>query len=156
MTEEAFAGAVETYGDTLFRLAYSYLKNPSDAQDVMQEVLLKLYLEDKPFDSAEHEKRWLIRVAVNECKKLLRSAWRRRSVPLEEWDEPVTFDTLAQRELFEQVMALPPKYRLAVYLYYYESYSVREIAETMGANASTVQTWLMRARGLLRESLQEA
>ena len=77
-------------------------------------------------------------------------------MPLEEWDEPVTFDTLAQRELFEQVMALPPKYRLAVYLYYYESYSVREIAETMGANASTVQTWLMRARGLLRESLQEA
>ncbi len=156
MTEEAFARAVEEYGDTLFRVAYSCLRNRSDAQDVMQETLLKFYMEKKPFQSPQHEKRWLIRVAVNESKKLLRSAWRRRSVPLEERDEAVTFDTLAQQALFEEVMALPPKYRLAVYLYYYESFSVRQIAEALGANPSTVQTWLMRARGLLRESLQEA
>ena len=156
MTEEAFAQAVEEYVDTLFRVAYSCLRNRSDAQDVMQETLLKFYMEKKPFQSPEHEKRWLIRVAVNESKKLLRSAWRRRSVPLEERDEAITFDTLAQRALFEEVMALPPKYRLAVYLYYYESFSVRQIAEALGANPSTVQTWLMRARGLLRESLQEA
>lgn len=156
MTEEAFAQAVEEYGDTLFRVAYSCLRNRSDAQDVMQETLLKFYMEKKPFQSPQHEKRWLIRVAVNESKKLLRSAWRRRSVPLEERDEAVTFDTLAQQALFEEVMALPPKYRLAVYLYYYESFSVRQIAEALGANPSTVQTWLMRARGLLRESLQEA
>lgn len=156
MTKEAFARAVEEYGDTLFRVAYSCLRNRSDAQDVMQETLLKFYMEKKPFQSPQHEKRWLIRVAVNESKKLLRSAWRRRSVPLEERDEAVTFDTLAQQALFEEVMALPPKYRLAVYLYYYESFSVRQIAEALGANPSTVQTWLMRARGLLRESLQEA
>ena len=156
MTKEAFAQAVEEYGDTLFRVAYSCLRNRSDAQDVMQETLLKFYMEKKPFQSPQHEKRWLIRVAVNESKKLLRSAWRRRSVPLEERDEAVTFDTLAQQALFEEVMALPPKYRLAVYLYYYESFSVRQIAEALGANPSTVQTWLMRARGLLRESLQEA
>ena len=156
MTEEAFAQAVEEYGDTLFRVAYSCLRNRSDAQDVMQETLLKFYMEKKPFQSPQHEKRWLIRVAVNESKKLLRSAWRRRSVPLEERDEAITFDTLAQRALVEEVMALPPKYRLAVYLYYYESFSVRQIAEALGANPSTVQTWLMRARGLLRESLQEA
>ena len=147
---------MERYGDTVFRLAYSYLKNRADAEDVMQETLLKFYMEKKPFQSPQHEKRWLIRVAVNESKKLLRSAWRRRSVPLEERDEAVTFDTLAQQALFEEVMALPPKYRLAVYLYYYESFSVRQIAEALGANPSTVQTWLMRARGLLRESLQEA
>lgn len=156
MTEEAFAQAVEAYSDTLFRVAYSYLRNRSDAQDVMQDALLKLYIETRRFASPEHEKRWLIRVAVNESKKLLRSAWRRCSVPLEERDEPVVFDTLAQSDLFQQVMALPPKYRLTVYLHYYESYSVREIAETVGANPSTVQTWLMRARGLLRKSLQEA
>lgn len=156
MTEEAFARAVEEYGDTLFRVAYSCLRNRSDAQDVMQETLLKFYMEKKPFQSPQHEKRWLIRVAVNESKKLLRSAWRRRSVPLEERDEAVTFDTLAQQALFEEVMALPPKYRLAVYLYYYEFFSVRQIAQALGANPSTVQTWLMRARGLLRESLQEA
>ena len=73
LTDAAFEGAVERYGDTVFRLAYSYLKNRADAEDVMQETLLKLYLERKPFRSPEHERYWVVRVAVNESKKLLRS-----------------------------------------------------------------------------------
>ena len=77
MTDAAFEAAVERYGDTIFRLAYSYLKNRADAEDVMQETLLKLYLERKSFQSPEHERHWVVRVAVNECKKLLRSPWRR-------------------------------------------------------------------------------
>ena len=81
---------MERYGDTVFRLAYSYLKNRADAEDVMQETLLKLYLERKPFRSPEHERYWVVRVAVNESKKLLRSPWRRRTGPLEEAGEPVT------------------------------------------------------------------
>ena len=97
----------------------------------------------------------MVRVAVNECKKLLRSPWRRRTSPLEEAGEPA-FDTPEQSELFRQVMALPPKYRAAVYLYYYEGCSVQETAAAMGANPSTVQTWLMRARGKLKLILQEA
>ena len=167
LTDAAFEGAVERYGDTVFRLAYSYLKNRADAEDVMQETLLKLYLERKPFRSPEHErywvvreseehrKHWLLRVAVNESKKLLRSPWRRRTGPLEEAGEPV-FDTPQQSELYQHVMGLPPKYRAAVYLYYYEDCSVQEIAAAMGANPSTVQTWLMRARGKLKLILQEA
>lgn len=153
LTREEFARAVEEYGDTVFRVAYSYLKNRADAEDVMQETLLKLYLEQKPFDSPEHRRNWLLRVAVNESKKLLRTAWRRRSVPLEEWDEGVVFDTPAQSELFRQVMALPPKYRTAIYLHYYEDCPVKEIAAAMGANPSTVQTWLLRARGTLHQEL---
>lgn len=153
LTREEFARAVEEYGDTVFRVAYSYLKNRADAEDVMQETLLKLYLEQKPFDSAEHRRNWLLRVAVNESKKLLRTAWRRRSVPLEERDEGVVFDTPAQSELFRQVMALPPKYRTAIYLHYYEDCPVKEIAAAMGANPSTVQTWLLRARGTLHQEL---
>ena len=144
LTDAAFEGAVERYGDTVFRLAYSYLKNRADAEDVMQETLLKLYLERKPFRSPEHE-----------SKKLLRSPWRRRTGPLEEAGEPV-FDTPQQSELYQHVMGLPPKYRAAVYLYYYEDCSVQEIAAAMGANPSTVQTWLMRARGKLKLILQEA
>ena len=116
LTDAAFEGAVERYGDTVFRLAYSYLKNRADAEDVMQETLLKLYLEA---------------------------------------GEPV-FDTPQQSELYQHVMGLPPKYRAAVYLYYYEDCSVQEIAAAMGANPSTVQTWLMRARGKLKLILQEA
>ena len=155
LTDPSFEAAVEQYGDTVFRLAYSYLKNRADAEDVMQETLLKLYLARKPFQSPEHRRHWVLRVAVNECKRLLRSPWRRRTGPLEEADGPV-FDTPAQSELFRQVMALPPKYRAAVYLHYYEDCPVQEIAAAMGANPSTVQTWLMRARGKLKLILQEA
>lgn len=156
MTDAAFEAAVERYADMIFRLAYSYLKSRADAEDVMQETLLKLYLERKPFRSPEHERYWVVRVAANECKKLLRSPWRRRSSPLEELPETAAFDAPAQTELFRQVMLLPPKYRAAVYLHYYEGYAVREIAGIMNANPSTVQTWLMRARGQLKTSLKEA
>ena len=156
MTDAAFEAAVERYGDTIFRLAYSYLKNRADAEDVMQETLLKLYRAGEPFESPEHQRYWLVRVAVNECKKLLRSPWRRRTDPLEAAPETAVWDSPAQSELFQQVMALPTKYRAAIYLYYYEGYAVREIAALMGANPSTVQTWLMRAMGQLKKNLKEA
>ena len=155
MTDAAFEAAVERYGDTIFRLAYSYLKNRADAEDVMQETLLKLYRAGEPFESPEHQRYWLVRVAVNECKKLLRSPWRRRTDPLEAAPETAVWDSPAQSELFQQVMALPTKYRAAIYLYYYEGYAVREIAALMGANPSTVQTWLMRARGQRKKNLKE-
>lgn len=156
MTDAAFEAAVEQYADMIFRLAYSYLKSRADAEDVMQETLLKLYTERTTFESPEHERYWLIRVAVNECKKLLRSPWRRRTGPLEELPETAVFDAPAQTELFRQVMGLPPKYRAAIYLHYYEGYAVGEVAALMRANPSTVQTWLMRARGQLKTNLKEA
>ncbi len=157
LTDERFREAVELYGDMVFRLAYSYLKNRADAEDVMQETLLKLYTERKAFESADHERNWVLRVAANECRKLLRSPWRRRGrESLDEAEEAAAFDRPAQTELFRQVMALPPKYRAAVYLYYYEGYSVKEAAGLLGAKASTVQTWLMRARGQLQIKLKEA
>lgn len=88
MTDQRFHEAVELYGDMVFRLAYSYLKNRADAEDVMQESLLKLYVEPREFESPDHEKHWLLRVAANECKKLLRSPggggpihWTRRRRP---------------------------------------------------------------------------
>lgn len=156
MTDQRFREVVELYGDMVFRLAYSYLKNRADAEDVMQESLLKLYTEPRDFESADHEKHWLLRVAANECKKLLRSPWRRRTGPLDEVEEAGAFDQPAQTELFRQVMSLPPKYQAAVYLYYYEGYSVKETAALLEAKASTVQTWLMRARGQLETKLKEA
>ena len=87
MTHEAFAQAVRAYGDTVYRVAYHALNNPSDAEDVMQTVLLRLYEYKKDFESDEHMKHWLLRVTVNESRKVLRSFWRRTSAPLEEWQE---------------------------------------------------------------------
>ena len=114
MQEAEFEQAVDRYGDMVFRLALSYLKNRADAEDIMQETLLKLYTQSRkvPFASLEHERFWVVRVAVNECKKLLRSPWRRRTGSLEELEQWAVFDTPAQSELFRQVMALPPRWRL--------------------------------------------
>ena len=140
MTDAEFRLAVERYGDMLFRLAYSCTRSRADAEDEMQETLLKLYTAQKAFESPDHEKNWLVRVAVNECRHLLRTPWRRRTGPLEEAADTPVWDTPAQSELFRQVMALPPKYRAAIYLYYYEGYAVREIAALLGAKISTVQT----------------
>lgn len=156
MTDAEFRTAVERYADMVYRLAYSYTGNCADAEDVMQETLFKLYTEQKTFESPEHERYWVVRVAANESKRLLRSLWRRRTGPLEEADQAAVFDRPEQSELFQQVMALPPKYRAAVYLHYYEGYTVREIAAAMGAKESTIQTWLMRARGQLKLKLKEA
>ena len=155
MTQEEFARAAQTYGDTVYRVAYHALGSPQDAEDVTQTVLLKLYECKKNFESDEHMKHWILRVAVNESRRVLRSAWRRTSVPLEEWHDAAAPEDPAKAEVLETVMALEPKYRLAVYLYYYEGLSVAETAAAMRANASTVQTWLLRARERLRKALTE-
>lgn len=155
MTDEVFARAARTWGDTIYRVAYHALGSPHDAEDVMQTVLLKLYEYKKEFEREEHMKHWILRVAVNESRRVLRSFWRRTSVPLEEWRETVAPEDPAKAEVLEAVMALEPKYRLAVYLYYYEGLSVAETAAAMKANVSTVQTWLLRARARLRKELSQ-
>ena len=155
MTDEDFARAARTYGDTVYRVAYHALNSTHDAEDVMQTVLLRLYECKKDFESEEHMKHWILRVAVNESRRQLRSFWRRTSVPLEEWHDAAAPEDEAKREVLEAVMALEPKYRLAVYLYYYEGLSVAETAAAMRANPSTVQTWLLRARKRLRRELAE-
>lgn len=155
MTQEEFARAARTYGDTVYRVAYHALGSPQDAEDVTQTVLLKLFECKKNFESDEHMKHWILRVAVNESRRVLRSAWRRTSVPLEEWHDAAAPEDPAKAEVLETVMALEPKYRLAVYLYYYEGLSVAETAAAMRANVSTVQTWLLRARARLRKELTE-
>ena len=140
MTEETFERVARTYGDMLYRVAYHALKNRADAEDVTQTVLLKLYQQGDRFESEEHRKHWLLRVSVNESRKLLRSFWRRVSVPLDDWRELEAPEHGERAELLEAVMALDPKYRLAIYLYYYEGLTVAETAAAMRANPSTVQT----------------
>lgn len=153
MTDEAFSQAARDHGDMLYRVALHALKNRADAEDVMQTALLRLYERPGDFESPEHLKHWLLRVAVNESRKLLRSFWRRRAVPLEEWRDGPAPEDPEQGEVLQAVMALEPKYRLSVYLYYYEGCSVSEVAAALGAKPSTVQTWLLRARDRLRREL---
>ena len=155
MTDETFERAARMFGDMLYRVAYHALKNRADAEDVVQTVLLKLYQQTDGFESEAHLKHWLLRVTVNESRKLLRSFWRRRAVPLEERDEGCLEPDSRKDEVFEAVMALDAKYRLSIYLYYYEGCSVKEAAAAMGVKPSTVQTWLQRARDRLRKTLSD-
>ena len=121
----------------------------------MQTALLRLLECKTDFESYEHIRRWLIRVTVNEARKVLRTPWRKRVLPLEEARDAPVFDAPEERELFSAVMALPRSYRMAVYLFYYENLSTEEIAAAMSAKPVTVRSWLMRARRKLRQQLTE-
>lgn len=153
MSPEEFTQYARQYGGTVYRVALNACKNPADAEDVVQTVLLKLYQEPAPFESQEHVRRWLIRVAVNQSRKLTRSAWFRKKAPLEEWAGIAEFQAPEESELFLAVMALPEKYRVPLYLYYYEDCPVKEVAALCGLKESTVQTRLQRARDKLKQTL---
>lgn len=151
--EEEAARAIERYGDMVRRLCLVHLKNPADTEDIFQNVFLKYVLSPVVFESPEHEKAWLIRVTLNACKDLVKSFFRSRTVPLEELlDQPAPLSE-EHREVLEAVLALPRKYRDAVYLHYYEGYTAAEIGKLLGKNTNTVYTLLTRAREQLRKTL---
>ncbi len=145
--------AIDDYGDMVRRVCMIHLKNSADTQDIFQMVFLKYALHDAAFQSLEHEKAWLLRVAINACKDLLKSFFHSRTVPLEELLEEPAPPGGEDRAVLEAVLALPEKYRRVIYLHYYEDYSAPEIAHVLGKNVNTVYTHLNRAKSLLRESL---
>lgn len=155
MDDIQFKEAAARYADTVFRIAFHSCKNRADAEDITQNVLLKLYRTGTGFESEEHLRRWVIRVAVNESKKLVCSAWFRKRVPLEEAAGSLPFQSEEESALFLAVMELPKKYRVPVYLYYYEGYPVKEAAAMCGVKVSTMQTRLQRAREKLKKKLCE-
>ncbi len=154
MENTEFQTAVERYQDMIYRLALHCLASPADAEDAVQEVLLRLYLESKPFQGQEHLRRWLMRVTVNVCRDVLRSPWKRRRVSLEELPEQPAFDHPEEGALYEAVLALPEKYRTVPDLFYYEELAVKEIAQILGVGVTTVTTRLSRGRKLLAERLK--
>lgn len=151
-----FSAKIEQYKDTIFRVAYSYCNNVFEAQDVSQEVFVKLYTQCKPFKTREEEKAWLIRITINYCKDLKKSSWHRRRAELNENSAISNGSIPDDNEVFDEVMALPQKYRTVIHLYYYEEYPIREIAALTQQKDSTVQTQLQRARAMLKKQLGEA
>lgn len=152
MNGEQLTGYIGKFHGTIYRLAFSYVRNAADAEDICQEAFLRLYRFEGSFQSDENAKAWLIRVTVNLSKNLLRSCRFTRWEPL---DESVPALDDEELSLLQSVMKLPPKYRAAIYLYYYEGYSVKEIADITGATVSSVTTRLARGRGRLKEILLE-
>ena len=145
----------EKYKDNIFAIGFNYFKNSIDADDVVQETFLKLARSGKDFENEEHLRNWLIRVAVNECKRVSLSSWVRKKVSLEEYTGQIDFETQEESRVFTAVMSLPKKYRQAIHLYYYEDYSTAEIAEILGISRTAVTTRLLRGREKLKQDLLE-
>jgi RNA polymerase sigma-70 factor (ECF subfamily) len=153
-TADNLEQVVKQYRKTVFRVALGYVKNIHDADDIAQNVFMK-YLtktenvgEHSVFESEEARKAWLIRVAVNESKNLLKSAWLRKRSDLDESLVAPDNDSLG---IFDYVKKLKPKYRTVVYLFYHERYSQKEIADILSLKVSTVATQLQRAREQLKD-----
>ena len=143
------------YQNNLYAAAFSICKNAQDAEDVVQETFIQYHMSKNQFESQQHIRAWLIRVAINKAKNTNRTFWRRNKVPLEEYIETLTFETPESEELFETVMKLPEKYRIVIHLFYYEDYTVHEIADILRITESNVKVRLSRGRGMLKETLRE-
>lgn len=153
METKEYQRLVNLYLDMVYRVALNGCKNTYDADDVVQDTFMKLLKCRKTFDSDEHIRNWLIRVTINECKRFWTSPWKTRIVP---WDENVEEPFIWEPEqsaLYDKVMELSPKYRETVYLYYFEDFSVKEIADILKISETAVQTRLQRARQKLKEVL---
>lgn len=142
---------VEKYFDTVYRLALSQTRDKNHADDVVQEVFLRYIKTDKVFESEEHIKAWLIRVTVNCSKSVFTGSWFKKTVPL---SQELVFETPEKSDVYYAVADLPKKYRTVIHLFYYEDYSVKEIAECLEINESTVKSQLHRGRELLKSKLK--
>ena len=156
MDEKRAEYLVERYADTILRIGYTWHSNLHDAQDICQIVFIKLLEHPKTFSDAGQEKAWVIRVAINECKNRKKSAWFRKTVPL---DQCLHLQAEGPEEQEDSVLPLvqklPLKYRQVISLRYYEEYEVQEIAELLNIKPNLVSTRLRRARAKLKEWLKE-
>ena len=137
--------------DKLFRTAIAIMGGKADAEDIVQDVFVKLFEKQPHFESMEHETAWLIRVAVNQCKSRLRSHWWKKNVPLL---DIYPAQTSEQQNIMETVLSLPIKYRIVIHLFYYEGYSTKEIAKITEQKESTAREQLTRARRMLKAFLE--
>lgn len=155
MRSDAFlSDAMEQYGDAVYRLALCRLDSRADAEDVFQDVFLRLLRDTTVFRDGEHLKAWLLRVTVNCCNDLRRSAWFKRTAPLEAAPDAAAPMPETHSELWQAVHALPDDLRIAVWLHYVEGYGTDEIASLVGCRPATVRTRLHRARKRLKFELE--
>lgn len=156
MLDEQYVLQIYTrHKNALYRLCYCYMGNVQDASDAMQNTVVKLLERQQRFENAEHERRWLMKVAANECRRLLKHWWRKRE-DIEDYPEYA-----AQEERYEEngiltmVMNLPVKYRVPIYMYYYEGYAAAEISELLHIRESTILSQMHRGRQKLKVAITE-
>ena len=146
---------IQLYQNNLFTAAFNICQNQMDAEDAVQETFVQYYTSRKEFENEQHIRAWLLRVVINKAKNINRTFWKKNKCSLDDYMETLSFPDSQSRDLFEEVMKLPDKYRIVIHLFYYEDYSVREIAEILKLSESNVKVRLSRGRALLKDSLKE-
>lgn len=149
-SNDAVHELIRTYSDSLLHLAYAYVKNHYDAEDIVQEVFIT-YLQKMPHFAVQAQKKaWLMRVTSNRCKDLLKSSWNKRTTQMPDDLSDLPHE---QSALLMYVFNLDEKYRIPIHLHYYEGYSIKQIAALMGEKQATIGTWLSRGRTLLKSMI---
>ncbi|MDE6020178.1 MAG: RNA polymerase sigma factor [Ruminococcus sp.] len=151
---DEMAKIYDKHKNSVYRMAFTYCKNASDAEDIMQDVFMKRFASNIVFDDESKEKSWMLKITVNMCKDMFRSLRYKYSlsaVPLEEAE--LVYETTEESDVYNAVMNLKPKYRLIIHLYYYEGYSIKEISKITDKSESAIQTILYRARNQLKIDL---
>lgn len=143
---------IREYADMIYRIAYQHMGNHHDAEDILQEVSIALVTKDAPLQDREYLKRWLIRVTINKCHDLYR---QKRARETEDLDDYINTPSEQQDAVMEEILQLPEKYKTVIYLYYYESFTLKEIADTLKKSINTVSSELQRARKKLKKILTE-
>lgn len=152
MELRSFETKYDEYKQALFKICMIHLKNNNDVQDVLQNCFIKLIYDSPKFIDEEHEKRWLIRVAINECKNHQKNFWK-KNVDL--IDDMIVSTKEEDRNLLYTIQSLPFQHRNAIHLFYYEKYSIKEISEILKVSESAVKMRLKRAKEALKWELEE-
>ena len=145
---------VRTYADMVYRIAYRYVKNSIDTDDVFSEVFLAYFKKERTFESEEHRKAWLIRVTINCAKDLLAQRAQLQQLHEETLSDPTARDADTYMDLYKAIEGLRPEYREVIKLYYLDDLSVKEIAQILNKNENTIKTQLFRARDTLKSALE--
>jgi len=155
-TDADFEVFYERHWKYVYRLCFSYMKNPSDAEDCVEDAFVRALSRDLPFEDEVHERKWLTVTAINICKDKLKSAAYRSTVSMEEDSvpEPASEEPEDYSDVLEAVLALPEKYKDVVWLFYYDGYQTDEIASMLGRPASTVRNQLRDARVILKKTIE--
>lgn len=143
---------IELYANMILQIAYQNLFNKSDAEDVTQEVFIKIVNNLKEIKNKEHLKAWIIRVTINLCKDYNKNFWNKKTIAI---DEELKYFDKENQDVFKKLLKLSPEYRNIIYLYYYQGYKINEIAEILSMNPNIVSSYLTRARKELKNILED-
>ena len=149
-----FDNIYDRYSDRLYAAAFNICRQQQDAEDAVQDAFIRLYHSRKDFESEEHIKAWLLRVTINAAKSTKRLFWNRMRSSYEEYMDSLVFEEESDKDLMDEVLKLPEKYRIVIHLFYFEEYKVKEIAEILNTSENTVKTRLLNGRRILKDKLE--